>query len=222
MAKQIILPHGWHPRPYQSKLWNALEGGTKRCIEVAHRRWGKDDVALHWSAVSAMQRPATLWHMLPQIAMARKAIWTAVNPHTGKRRIDEAFPSSDTAPSRTKRKCLSASRTAAHGKSSAQTTTTPSSALHPLASASLNGAVPIPQAGPTSRRSWSRTTAGRFSSQHHSATITRRPCTTWPAMTLRGSPKSPRSQIRKRSRTKQSRRSAESIMRCLAKPQAMR
>ena len=92
MAKQIILPHGWHPRPYQSKLWNALEGGTKRCIEVAHRRWGKDDVALHWSAVSAMQRPATLWHMLPQIAMARKAIWTAVNPHTGKRRIDESFP----------------------------------------------------------------------------------------------------------------------------------
>jgi phage terminase large subunit len=89
---EIILPHNWRPRPYQSKLWNALESGTKRCIEIAHRRWGKDDVALQWAAVSAMQRPATIWHMLPQIAMARKAIWTAVNPHTGKRRIDEAFP----------------------------------------------------------------------------------------------------------------------------------
>ena len=88
----ITLPHNWQPRPYQSKLWNALESGKKRCIEVAHRRWGKDDVALQWAAVSAMQRPATIWHMLPQIAMARKAIWTAVNPHTGKRRIDEAFP----------------------------------------------------------------------------------------------------------------------------------
>lgn len=30
--------------------------------------------------------------MLPEAAHARKAIWTAVNPHTGKRRIDEAFP----------------------------------------------------------------------------------------------------------------------------------
>jgi hypothetical protein len=89
---EITLPHNWQPRPYQSKLWNALESGKKRCIEVAHRRWGKDDVALQWAAVSAMQRPATIWHMLPQIAMARKAIWTAVNPHTGKRRIDEAFP----------------------------------------------------------------------------------------------------------------------------------
>jgi len=32
------------------------------------------------------------WHMLPQASQARKAIWEAVNPHTGIRRIDEAFP----------------------------------------------------------------------------------------------------------------------------------
>lgn len=31
-------------------------------------------------------------HCLPEYAQGRKAIWTAVNPHTGKRRIDEAFP----------------------------------------------------------------------------------------------------------------------------------
>lgn len=30
--------------------------------------------------------------MLPEAAQARKAIWLAVNPKTGKRRIDEAFP----------------------------------------------------------------------------------------------------------------------------------
>jgi hypothetical protein len=30
--------------------------------------------------------------MLPEAAQARKAIWNAVNPHSGKRRIDEAFP----------------------------------------------------------------------------------------------------------------------------------
>lgn len=39
-----------------------------------------------------MQRPATYWHMLPEAAQARKAIWDAINPHTGVRRIDEAFP----------------------------------------------------------------------------------------------------------------------------------
>src|SRR5688572_18113045 len=30
--------------------------------------------------------------MLPMYAQARKAIWDAVNPHSGKKRIDEAFP----------------------------------------------------------------------------------------------------------------------------------
>lgn len=30
--------------------------------------------------------------MLPQANQARKAIWEAINPHTGKKRIDEAFP----------------------------------------------------------------------------------------------------------------------------------
>jgi phage terminase large subunit len=92
MAKEIILPHNWQPRPYQQRIWNRLEGGCKRAIEVAHRRWGKDDVALHWAAVAATQRPGTYWHCLPQIAQARKSVWSAVNPHTGKRRIDEAFP----------------------------------------------------------------------------------------------------------------------------------
>ena len=39
-----------------------------------------------------MERVGNYWHMLPKANQARKAIWEAVNPHTGKRRIDEAFP----------------------------------------------------------------------------------------------------------------------------------
>lgn len=39
-----------------------------------------------------MLKPATYWHMLPEYSQGRKAIWNAINPHTGKRRIDEAFP----------------------------------------------------------------------------------------------------------------------------------
>lgn len=47
---------------------------------------------MHHAACSIMERPATVWHCLPLFSQARKAIWNAVNPHTGKRRIDEAFP----------------------------------------------------------------------------------------------------------------------------------
>jgi hypothetical protein len=69
-----------------------LERGGKRSNAVWHRRSGKDELALHWTALAAHQKPATYWHMLPQAAQARKAIWDAVNPHTGLRRIDEVFP----------------------------------------------------------------------------------------------------------------------------------
>ena len=57
-----------------------------------HRRAGKDDVCLHWAATAAYIRPGTYWHMLPEATQARKAVWDAVNPHSGKRRVDEAFP----------------------------------------------------------------------------------------------------------------------------------
>lgn len=49
-------------------------------------------MCLHWTAVAAMQRAGGYWHLLPEAAQARKAVWDAVNPHTGMRRIDEAFP----------------------------------------------------------------------------------------------------------------------------------
>jgi len=88
----LRIPNDWEPRSYQHPLWEYLEAGGKRAVGVWHRRAGKDAVALNWAAVAAHQRPATYWHMLPEASQARKAIWEAVNPHTGLRMIDQAFP----------------------------------------------------------------------------------------------------------------------------------
>lgn len=93
MALRVSLPgNNWQPRPDQMPFWKYLEGGGTRLDICAHRRWGKDDLSLHWTAVSAHKKVGTYWHMLPEAAQARKAIWDAVNPRTGLRRIDEAFP----------------------------------------------------------------------------------------------------------------------------------
>jgi len=77
-----------YQRPFHEYM---MKGGT-RAIEIAHRRWGKDEIALNITRDLALRRPASFWHCLPEYSQARKAIWTAVNPHTGKRRIDETFP----------------------------------------------------------------------------------------------------------------------------------
>ncbi|WP_434723059.1 hypothetical protein [Mesorhizobium sp. RIZ17] len=92
---QVRLPaNNWRPRSYQRKAWATWEQGCKRQLLFWHRRAGKDDVNLNMHAVSAYERPGTYWHMLPEAAQARKAIWNAINPHTGKRRLFEAFPPS--------------------------------------------------------------------------------------------------------------------------------
>jgi hypothetical protein len=72
--------------------WGAWERGVKRSLLLWHRRSGKDEISLHKAACAAMLRPANYWHGLPQFNQARRAIWEAVNPHSGKKRIDEAFP----------------------------------------------------------------------------------------------------------------------------------
>lgn len=69
-----------------------MHGGGKRAIAIWPRRHGKDDVALHYTACAAHERVGTYWHLLPQQNQARKAIWDAIDPHTGRRRIDNAFP----------------------------------------------------------------------------------------------------------------------------------
>jgi hypothetical protein len=89
----IELPNdGWEPRLDQFPAWDYLSKGGKRACLVWHRRAGKDDVALHFTACASQRRVGNYWHMLPKYTQCRKAIWEAVNPKTGKRRIDEAFP----------------------------------------------------------------------------------------------------------------------------------
>ena len=80
-------------RWYQANLWNHLTTVEDcRASEVAHRRWGKDEIVLGATNERMHKRVGTYWHCLPEYNQARKAIWEAVNAHTGKRRIDEAFP----------------------------------------------------------------------------------------------------------------------------------
>jgi hypothetical protein len=94
---KIQLPNNWSPRDYQKPLWDYLKKKHKgdigkRAVVSWHRRSGKDAVMLNHNACAAFERIGNYWYMLPEYSQCRKAIWDAVNPHTGKKRIDEAFP----------------------------------------------------------------------------------------------------------------------------------
>ena len=85
--------HQFRVRWYQRAFHEALVlGKKKRLIEIAHRRFGKDEIVLNGFRELSQKRVGTYWHCFPEYAQARKAIWNGINGHTGKRRIDEAFP----------------------------------------------------------------------------------------------------------------------------------
>lgn len=85
--------HQFRVRWYQRSFHEALVNRTHdRLIAIWHRRAGKDEIVLNAMRELAWKDPGTYWHCFPEQKQARKAIWNGVNGHTGKRRIDEAFP----------------------------------------------------------------------------------------------------------------------------------
>lgn len=94
-SRVIVDRIRWYQRAFHEEL---VTGKRRRLIEIAHRRWGKDEIVLKATRelannpASPNYRVGNYWHCLPQYAQCRKAIWEAVNANTGKRRIDEAFP----------------------------------------------------------------------------------------------------------------------------------
>ena len=66
--------------------------GAKRAVAIWHRRAGKDDVFLNHMICAAHERIGNYWYMLPKYTQARKALWEAINPNTGKLRLDTIIP----------------------------------------------------------------------------------------------------------------------------------
>lgn len=92
MATITLPAHGWEPRGHQLPAWSALSAGVHTAVLAWHRRAGKDEVALHNAAIKSTERRGNYWHMLPMQEQARKALWEAVNPRTGRVRWKDAFP----------------------------------------------------------------------------------------------------------------------------------
>ena len=69
-----------------------MSNGGLRCVKNWHRRSGKDEQDLQHMNCAAHERVGNYWYMMPEYAQCRKAMWDAVNPHTGRLRLDEAFP----------------------------------------------------------------------------------------------------------------------------------
>lgn len=93
MSTFQLPANGWTPRREQLKAWNAMTApGVKQVSLAAHRRFGKDALCLHATAVHGMSRIGSYAYCLPEYSQARKAIWEGLDAKTGRTRIADAFP----------------------------------------------------------------------------------------------------------------------------------
>ncbi len=95
MRVMVTIPHLWKPRRHQVKLYNNFGYGKQyqRTSVIWHRRAGKDSTALNITAREMFKRVGTYWHLFPEQAQARKAIWNGVDGQ-GRRIIKQFLPES--------------------------------------------------------------------------------------------------------------------------------
>lgn len=60
-------------------FYNSVAEGFKRIYEIAHRRWGKDKVAINLTAKETFKRKGLYLYMYPEYKQARKAIWDGMD-----------------------------------------------------------------------------------------------------------------------------------------------
>lgn len=89
--RRVRLPYNFTPRSYQIPLFRWLDRGGKRASLEWHRKSGKDVACLNATILQAVDRPANYYHIYPEYAQGRKAMWDDIDPDTGVRYID-AFP----------------------------------------------------------------------------------------------------------------------------------
>ena len=71
------MPHLFRPRDYQWPSWDYMIGEEQglRCINIWHRRAGKDKMAINLCACKSQQRVGLYWHILPTYRQGRNAVW---------------------------------------------------------------------------------------------------------------------------------------------------
>lgn len=79
MEKQINIPYGYIPRPYQLEL---LQAPQRFKIAVMHRRAGKSKTALNQQIIRALKTKGLYYYFTPTYRMAKQICWdTLVKEH---------------------------------------------------------------------------------------------------------------------------------------------
>jgi hypothetical protein len=88
---RVDIPYNFKLRDYQVPAWDAFfKSGKKRGVLVAHRRAGKDKLAVNLVNGKALERKGNYIYLFPEQRQARRNIWNGIDKN-GVRFLDH-FP----------------------------------------------------------------------------------------------------------------------------------
>lgn len=86
----MYIQEKFQPRPYQLPLLKAFDNGTRRLVQVWHRRSGKDITDLNLVVAEMARVVGNYFYAFPEYAQGKKALWEGIGKD-GKRYL-EYFP----------------------------------------------------------------------------------------------------------------------------------
>lgn len=86
----MYIAEKFQPRPYQLPLIRAFDNGTRRLVQVWHRRSGKDITDLNLVIAEMASTVGNYFYAFPEYAQGKKALWEGIGKD-GKRYL-EYFP----------------------------------------------------------------------------------------------------------------------------------
>lgn len=86
----MYIKEKFQPRPYQLPLIRAFDNGTRRLVQVWHRRSGKDITDLNLVIAEMAANVGNYFYAFPEYAQGKKALWEGIGKD-GKRYL-EYFP----------------------------------------------------------------------------------------------------------------------------------
>lgn len=74
-SQEIVSPFNYEPRPYQKEIWQALNSGYKRLIQVWHRRSGKEKTDINIVADQMLEKVGAYYYYFPTYSQGKKILW---------------------------------------------------------------------------------------------------------------------------------------------------
>lgn len=78
-VKKVEIPYSFEPRDYQKTIFNAIDEGYKRIVQIWHRRAGKEKTDINIIAREIFKNVGAYYYIFPTYNQGKKILWNGAD-----------------------------------------------------------------------------------------------------------------------------------------------